>query len=228
MKKKKKKEIVLSRKTKLELASQIYDLMVQGGSDSDIIDTLSIDPQTYLIAKKFLLEMKALEEESMSSKERYAQYVINQQRNILDLDELTTNLNSKTQYNALVGAIRLRADIFDRLITTGQTLGVINKEPEKRVVLGGVAIADLKDKELRRGVVKAFAGLERLIKKYGDGKKLSDIKPGKIHYGEAVGALPEDLGSTASLGAPPMKEPSKDKRNKAKTGKRSAGRRRTR
>jgi hypothetical protein len=226
--KKKKNKIVLSYKKKVELSAEIYGMMMEGDSDGEIIESLDITPQEYSIAKKFLLESKGSEEELLSSKERFAKYVIVQDRNTRALDELIVNLDHKNQYNALVGAIRLRSDIADRVISTGQTLGIISKEPEKKMVMNGVVVAEVSDKDLRKELAKSIVSFGKMMKRYGGGKDILEIKTGDLHYGEGVKVLPEDFTSTAAMGAPPMKPKSNDKKNRAKTGKRAAGRRRVR
>ncbi|PNX50378.1 MAG: hypothetical protein BV458_13315, partial [Thermoplasmata archaeon M9B2D] len=66
----------------------------------------------------------------------------------------------------------------------------------------------------------------KMMRRYGGGKDISEIKTGELHRGEGIKVLPEDFSTTAAMGAPPMKEKAKDKKNRAKTGKRAAGRRR--
>lgn len=228
-KKGKKKKDDLSRSQKIELALQIRELMADGETDVEIMDSLELKPQEFSVCKAFLLDMLGNEQEQMTSKQRFARYVIEQERNVKDLDDLVTNLNKKTQYNMLLGAVRLRADIADRVIATGQTLGVIEKEPEKKMIVGGISVSELPDKDLKKGVVKAVAGFAKLLEKYGEGQNLRELQPGQLHYGEAV-EVKEKMADddTAALGAPPMKEEQKGKRNRAKSSKRSAGRRKDR
>lgn len=223
---KKKKEALMKRSEKIELAAQIHELMIEGNTDGDIIDELGITAQDFAIGKKFLLTNIGDAEELKTSKERFAEYLIQAQRNTAELDDLVTNLNSKTQYNVILGAIRLRAELQDRIIATGQTLGVIDKEPERKVLVGGIAVGELPDKELRKGVVNAIAGLSAMFEKYGDAKSLKELTPGTLHYGDAVEVKSAEDTDGAAMGAPPMKEPEKGKRNRAKSNKRSAGRRR--
>jgi hypothetical protein len=211
----------LTRRQKIELAASIYSLLVDGSSPDDIMDELGITAQHYSIATKYLLQSKGDEEERLTPKERFARYLIDQERNLSDLSDLVTNLNSKTQYSVIVGAIRMRSEIADRIISTGQTLGVISKEPERRLLLGGISITDLKDTDLRKGVLDAIGGLSKMIDKYGTGANVRELTPGPLHHGEgAVDALP------AALGKPSMVEASSDKKNRARSGKRAAGRRR--
>lgn len=225
-KKKRKKEDALSRSEKIELAAAIRELMVEGSSDGDIIEELGITAQDFAAGKKFLLTSIGDEQELMSPKERFAGYLINSERNITDLDDLITNLNHKTQYNVVLGGIRLRQEIMNQIVSTGQTLGIIAKEPERKILLGGIAVSELPDKDLRKGVVTAIAGLSGLFEKYGEAQNLRQLTPGTLHYGEAVEVKTGTANDTAALGAPPMKAPSSDKRNRARGNKRSAGRRR--
>lgn len=211
----------LSRKQKIALAASIYEGLVDGQTDAEIIDDLGITAQHYSAAKKFLLLSKGEEEENQTPKERFARYVIEQERNVTDLTDLVNNLNSKTQFSAIVGAIRIRTEILDKVISAGQTLGVIAKEPERRLLLGGISVTDMKDTDLRRGVLDAIGGLGKMIEKYGTGANLLALTPGPLHHGEAI-----EVVSSPALGKPTMSEASGDKKNRAKSGKRAAGRRR--
>lgn len=213
----------LSRKQKIALAASIYAGMVEGQTEEEIIEDLGITVQHYGIAKKFLLMSKGEEEERLLPKERFARYLIDQERNVTDLNDLVNNLNSKTQYSVIVGAIRMRAEIADRVIATGQTLGIISKEPERKLLLGGISITEMKDTDLRRGVIDAVSGLGKMIEKYGSGSNVRALSPGPLHHGDAL-----EENATATLGKPPLLAVSSDKKNRAKSGKRAAGRRRVR
>ncbi len=213
----------LTRREKIELAATIYSHLVDGSTDAEIIEELGVTAQHYAMAKQFLLVSKGDEEEQLSSKERFARYVIEQERNVTDLNDLVNNLNSKTQYSVIIGAIRMRAEIADRVISTGQTLGVITKAPERRVLVGGISISEMGDTDLRRGVLDAIGGLSKMIAKYGTGANVRALAPGPLHHGDAV-----DPELPAALGKPPLLEVSSDKKNRAKSGKRAAGRRRVR
>ena len=225
MKKKKKRHEEsekLTRKQKVELAATIYADLVDGRTDEEIIDDLGITVQDYAVAKQFLLASKGDEEERITPKERFARYLIEQERNIVDLTDLVNNLDKQKQYSACVGAIRMRGEIADRIIATGQTLGIIAKEPEKRVLIGGIAVAEMKDVDLRKGVLEAIGGLGKMIEKYGSTANMRELSPGKLHHGEAIEV------NQPALDKPKMLEASHDKKNRAKSGRRAAGRRRVR
>lgn len=215
----------MKRKVKIALAAEVYERMLDGSSDTDIIEDLDITAQEFAIAKRFLLTNKGQAEASMSREERFARYLIQMEQNTADLTDLITNLNSKSQFNALVGAIRLRTDIAHKSIEMGQTLGVIEKAANVNIdLVAGVNIGELDDKTLRKGVVAAFSGLKALMKRHGDATPLLQLEPGDLHHGDTVEAIVVE--ATAVSGAPEMKEAAKGKRQKSRSGRRSAGRRR--
>lgn len=221
--------------------------MVEGYDDDDIMDQLSLSDEQYAVVKKFVFSSLGDEEETKGPKERFAQYMIETQRDISDINALIGNLNDKRQYSTVLAAIRLRGELRDKIIDTGQTLGVIAKEPERRVIVGGIAVASLEDKELRRGVVTAIAGLSGLLQRYGGdgGVNLRQVTPGPLHYGEAaVEAEAIDTEGTSAdepkelvlqpptvgsaLGKPEMAGPTDNRNNRANAVKRIAGRKRER
>ncbi len=225
MKKKRRKdeEERLTRKQKLALAGDIYEQMIDGATEDEIIKDLGVSAEDFASAKNVLLETKGEQEERMSPRARFARYLIEQERNIVDLNDLVNNLNSKSQYSAIIGAIRMRAEIADKVIATGQTLGLITKEPDKKLLLGGLALADMKEKDLRQGVLDAIGGLGKMLTKYQGDTNIRALAPGPLHQGEVI-----DMDPAPALEKPVMQELPSGKKNRAKSGKRAAGRRRVR
>lgn len=214
----------LTRKQKVELAATIYQHLVDGSTEAEILDDLGITAQHYQIAKSFLLTSKGEEEARLTPEARFARYLIEQERNVADLNDLVSNLDHKKQYSAIVGAIRIRSEIAENVIKTGQTLGVIAKEPERRVLVGGISITEMSEQDLRKGVLSAIGGLSQMIERYGTGANVRQLSPGRLHHGERV----LEASTTPELGQPSIVEASSDKKNRARSSKRAAGRRRVR
>lgn len=171
----------------VEYSASIYEEMLAGHSDEEIMDLCGLDPEQFQEAKRFMLEARGLEERRRTPEDRFAEYMIAQKRNIRDLDDLTRNLDQKAQYNALVGAIRLRHDIQNRVIETGQTLGVIPKQAERKEIVGGIVLADMSDKDLRKEIVKSLAATDKMISRFGEGD-FASTSIGELHYGPALPA----------------------------------------
>jgi hypothetical protein len=179
----------LTKKELLEMAASVYEEMLAGHSDDEIMDLTGLDPEQFRSVKRFMLEQRGAIERGRSPEERFAQYQIDMARNVRDLDDLVRNLDSKAQYNALVGAIRLRSDIQKGVIEMGQTLGVIPKQAERKEVVAGVLLADLSDKDLRREILKTTSMMDSMITRFGDGD-IKALTPGELHFGPALPARP--------------------------------------
>lgn len=175
----------MKRRELLEAAAYIHEQLVRGKKDSYIRRQLGLEVEEYEEAKKFLLESKAEEYRETPREHVYAQYVIEQKRNIKDLDALVKNLNYSSQYNAVIGAIRLRSDIQERIVTRGQEFGMIKKEPERRVMIGGVALFDMATDDLRKQIVSQTKMLAGVMGDYGE-RDFSSVSIKPLHYGESA------------------------------------------
>lgn len=215
--------MALSKSELMELAATIEGELVKGESETEIMDTLRIDAETYAEAKRFLFEQRSSAIRSMPNDHVYVDYVIQQRQNIQDLNDLIRNLDKKKQYNALVGAIRLRSDIMDKIVDRGQQFGLIKKVAERREIVGGLIIADMAEGELRKAIAKQLKDMESMMSKFGE-KSFLELETGAIHYGEPA-RLAAPVVDTSGTTLPRGTE---GKTAKAKTSKRSAGRRRVR
>ena len=201
------------------MAAYIAEAMIDGESEATIQDQLGIDIETFQECRTLMLTERASLRERQTAGQSFAEYELHQLRNIHDLNELISNLNSKSQYNALVGALRLRADIQDRIINKGQEFGVLTKTPEKKLVFGGVHVGDFSDRELRKELKHSLGGLKTLVEKHG-GEDLMSLPVGDLHYGPSVPTTGVEVEKE-----PPPKAVGKAR---AKSSRRSAGRRRIR
>ncbi len=206
-------DIRLPRRDKLLLASQINAELIKGTGEADIADLLGLDRETFNYVRTFMLQEFANDIRALSSDQQFVAYRIEQQRNIHDLDELIDNLNEQTQYNALVGALRLRSEIQDKIVTRGQEFGVISKQPDRKEIVAGVIVADLSTADLREMITGQLSALHGMIEKYGDAN-IRALEPGELHREQ--------------MPAPKKAASKRDARGGKKSGnaKRHAGRRR--
>lgn len=207
--------MTLSRAEKAEAAATIFNEMINGSTDAEIMDLLGVDAETYNELRRYMLEAKSESLRTQPREHTFAEYLINQTQNVRDLTGLINNLDAKKQYNAIVGAIRVRADIYDKIIARGQEFGIIKKEPDRKEVVGGIVVADLSAADLKKAITGEMKSLHDMIGAFGEGD-LKSLPSAPLHYGEAV--------TVESPKAPAKPKP--EGKVKAKTGKRAAGRRR--
>ncbi len=198
-----------------EAVATIYGLLSQGKSDKQIMKRTGLTAEELSELKVAMFDIKADEVRTRPPEHVYVEYLINQSQNIRDLTRMIKQFKTTKQYNALVGAIRARAEIYDKLIAKGQEFGLIKKTPERKEIVAGVMVADLSNKELRTAALGELNMLGKLIERFGDegGDLLSLPAPTRIHRGKP---LPSASGA----------KPKKAKKVKSKTGKVHKGRKR--
>lgn len=105
------------------------------------------------------------------TEEVFADYTIRTRANIRQLDEIIEDLKSSKQGSALVGAVKAKQDLMDRVIERGQTFGLIERKPDQRTIL----IAKMGDEELRRVLADEIAAMRGLMDGAGSSTHLLDM-----------------------------------------------------
>lgn len=208
-----------SKLTKADLAEAkitLWEAMARGDDDSEIMDALGVEADVYGVLKRQVYDDKATELRDKPSEHVYIEYVLAQERNIADLTEMIAEFKTSKQYNAMVGAIRARADLHDKLIAKGQEFGVFRKEPERKII-AGMLVAEMTHDSLKAAITGAVGNLESMMSKYGEGTMI-DVTPGDIHYGPA---LPPPSAALSAPVAPRVKKKKQSKTARAKTSKTS-------
>ena len=176
----------MTRREMLEYAANIYYHMVQGKKDGWIKKHLDLDSDDYAACKHIMLEEKSEHIRNQPREHYFIEYEAEQRRNIKDLDGLIKNLDTQSQYNALVGAIRLRSDITDKIVDRAIDFGLVKKEAAKHEVIGGVIIAQLDAAGLRKAIIDNTKELSGLMSRYGEKDFAALPPPTDLHYGESI------------------------------------------
>lgn len=168
-----------------EAIALIFERQADGKSDVEIMDEMGIGAEDYAALRATMLDKKADEIRLRPVEHVYVEYLIAQTQNIRDLTSMIGDFKVSRQYNAMVGAVRARSDILDKLIKTGQDLGLVKREAIKHQLAGGIIIADLTNVQLKEMITKELSDLEKMMRKYGDSSVI-DMDPGALHYGESL------------------------------------------
>jgi hypothetical protein len=149
------------------LLSELKLRLVNGEADEQIQELLGVTVGKYNELKKELYRQEQASLQSKSTEDVYLEYQWAQRKCIEDLDAAILGI-PENQPNALIGAIKARSDIHDKILKTGQDMGVIAKEPERKVVVHGHIIAQLDNAALRKMIAQETNQLAGAIAKYGD------------------------------------------------------------
>lgn len=204
----------LTKEQTREAILRIYTMLTSGEDENDILDEMGVTVEEYEKLKSAMFEAKAEEVRSKPIEHVYVEYMIEQLKNVTTLSDVIDNYRSTKQATAIVGAVKVRSEIIDKLITKGQEFGLIKKVPNRNEFVGGVVIANLTNQELKKQITGALGGLNDMLTKYGD-KNMIDVTPGEIHRGKA---LPEAvLDSEEDKTTKPNKSKFKGRRNVKRT-----------
>lgn len=199
-------------RTKTELrhaCAKVRSYLEDGKTHEDIAVLLGLDWADYETLVREYYEHESEDVRNKTTEQVYVDYVREQIRNIRDLTAILEQFKESKQHSAMVGAVRARSDIYDKIIDRGQQLGFIDKKPETKLI-AGVIVAQLSNKELRAAITEELGHLDSLVARYGDGQNLRDRTPGPIH-------LPTPKQKAV---APPGEKPVRRARNKVHGGRR--------
>ncbi len=157
--------------TASELRTLLYEMklrVMEGDSDEEIMTLLGVATVAkYNELKRELYRQEASDLQTKSTEEVFLDYKWAQEKCMKDLDDAMSGI-PENQPNALIGAIKAKSDIIDKILKTGQDIGVINKEPEKKVIIQGHIIAQMDNGTLRKLIAQETNMLADALTKYGD------------------------------------------------------------
>jgi len=154
-----------------ELRAVLYEMKLRlsdGSTDEEVMTLLGISTVgKYNELKRELYRQESADVRQKSTEDVFLEYKWAQEKCMRDLDDAMKGI-PENQPNALVGAIKAKSDIIDKILKTGQDIGVINKEPERKVVIQGHVIAQMSNNELRKLIAQETSSLADALAKYGD------------------------------------------------------------
>lgn len=163
-------------------AENLWRLLISGDDDETSKDKMGLDSETYTKVKVHMLDEKSRALRALPTEHVYVQYILDQAENIRELSDMIGTFKTNKQYNAMVGAVRLRADLHDRILTKGQECGIIHRQPERKELVAGVLIGDLSNNQLRRTLVGELSAINGMMELHGD-TKFIDVEGGPTHHG---------------------------------------------
>lgn len=196
----------MKKSSSLKIIASIYGRLLDGETDGDIMDSMSLDVQEYHRYKEGLYRLKAEELRQRPSEHTYVDYVIQQTENIQKLSDIVDDMMRTKDYTSvLIGAIKAKSEIHDKLITKGQEFGLIKKVASKKEIVAGVTVSELTNEDLKKAIAGALNDLNRMTQQYGDVDLKQLSEQNDLYYGESL-------------------EEQKEKKIKSKTRKLNRGR----
>jgi len=211
----------LTKAEMLEAAKHLFRELIKGDDEGDVADIMGWDESTAAKIKKVMLDAKVDEVKSLTPEQTFIQYMIDQKRNLHDLNQLINHLDARRNHNAVVGAIRLRSDITDKVLERGFDFGILQKKQNAPLgsgntfVLGGVDVRVLSAPQLQDAIKTQLNELSELVEGYGEGKSILELPTGELHYGPSVVDMPPEPEPVLETPAPETRseKPARKKRS---------------
>ncbi len=189
-----------SKRSKREirrLKAEIRSFLADGASDREISGELGITIKDVRTLMRQLISDELEEITNDSAEEVWAKYRIRMDGCIQDLDDVIEKAIGgeeipKGGLNAAVNAVKAKTSILDNVLKRGQELGVLHKEPDKKVIVGGIAVTSVALEELRELVDSRRAAVEDLVTTYAPSKLLdyADEPEGDLYAEPALERIP--------------------------------------
>lgn len=197
--------------------AKLRSFYASGDAEDDIAKKFGITWEDYEDLKKHFYEYEADDVRSRTPERSYIDYCIKQEQNIDDLTKMIAHFKEAKQNSAMVGAVKARADIQDRIIERGQDFGFIVKKQQPKLI-AGVFVSEMSTKDIRSAIVQEMKSLGDLAE-LGD-RNILDIDIGDVHSDSVsvIRALP--AGPTMSSAGPPKKKVVSKTSNRVHGGRR--------
>jgi len=170
-----------------EALAKALALLSSGVTDEMAAEQMGLSLAEFAKVKEELLAKEAERLRGQTTEEVYAGYVINQLACINDLLAVQKDFSGSKQASAVVGAIRARSEILDKIVTRGQEFGFVEKEPSRTHITGGLLVAEMSNTDLKQAIMKQAGQLDQLMEVAGKDCDLMELEPGPLHRK----ALPE-------------------------------------
>lgn len=162
------------------VCARLRSHLAEGKEHDEIAQLLGLTAAEFQELLKRFFESEADDLRGRTTEEVYVDYTLRQTQNIKDLTRMLGAFEESKQHSAMVGAVRARSDILDKIITKGQEFGFIEKKPETKIV-AGMIVSQLSTPDLRRAISDELGNLDRLMSRFGDAPGILDIDIGPVH-----------------------------------------------
>lgn len=153
--------------------AKIRMLMADGRPDWEIAEELGLEWHDYNDLKKEMYRWETADLYDRPVEQQFIDYMIRQEAIIQELDELAKTVPAPQQ----LGAVKAKSEILDKIIKTGQSMGVLEKAPERRQVVAGVLVANMTNDELRKSIAALLKRTSEVVNKYDGPPKKALLPP---------------------------------------------------
>jgi hypothetical protein len=161
-----------TQKEKQDLLVKFTQQLGLGYNKEEAEENLGLMPGDYESLLSRFYEQAEAGFKSKNNLRIFIDYCTRQSQLVRDLERLKQALEQRNWKNgqAYVGAVKAQSEILDKLISTGQELGLIQKIAEKFIMVGGMDVRDMDMSQLMTSLEQEINDAEKLKKQRKRGK----------------------------------------------------------
>jgi hypothetical protein len=184
---------IVGKKTAKEwriLIAIMMGFIAQGLSEDEIIAEMGLrNVKDYNDIRKRMYEQETARHTDRSNAQLFIDYIINQRMCLEDLDVAIKKYKDTNQANAIVGAIRAKSDIIDKITRRGEELGVLRKENDGIKIVAGIDVSALSNFDIKLKIKAELQAIHNITQ-----GPIIDVTPD----------IEDDILIQPSLAIPPM------------------------
>lgn len=156
-------------------------LYTKGKTRVEICDELGLDFSSNryeLLLDKFYEDIQK-DTSDKSPLKTFSEYIAKQNMVVQDLEKMKKHHENNEFKNGkgYVSACKAQSDIFDKVIQTGQKLGIIQKTADKLELINGMDPRDMKDPEIEQAIKEHMEKMSRLSKNNNNNRNVVAFTP---------------------------------------------------
>lgn len=145
------------------LLDLVQDSMVRGVSETQACIELNISLDELRKNQNKVIDDLVKDTHDSTALQVYAKYVMEQRGCVGELQVMINSFKTSKQHNALVGAVRAKSDILDKIVNKGQDMGLIDKRARRIEFIGQLDVRDLTEVEIARSIMSTIKDINELV-----------------------------------------------------------------
>jgi len=141
----------------------VQDTIMRGLTDEQATKELGIGLPEYRKLQTGVMDRLIEQLQKQTTFQVYAHYVLEQKSCVLELQKMIDGFKTSKQHNALVGAVKAKSEILDKIISKGQDMGVIEKRAKRIEFIGSLDVRNMTDLDIARSIMLEMQEINELV-----------------------------------------------------------------
>jgi hypothetical protein len=146
-----------------QLLDMVQDTIMRGLTDEQASAELGLEMAELKRHQGAILDRFVTNLQQQTTFQVYAHYVLEQKSCIVELQQMINGFRSSKQHNAMVGAVKAKSEILDKIISKGQDMGIIEKRAKRIEFIGSLDVRNMTELDIAREIMVQMQQINELV-----------------------------------------------------------------